>query len=111
MAEVITLQVLMEKFKFSSDQLKVEVSHEHLTKISHLIENHEILGPHLKLLPAEMANIKSTSTMASQKLSMLEMWKEKFSYDATYKVLIEACLECNKAKTATCVCQLLTQRK
>ena len=111
MAEPISLQKVKERFHLSQDQLNAEVSQEHLIAANRIIGDHRILGPHLGLSPEEMDDIKQERSPELQRSAMLRKWKEKFAWNATYGVLIEALLKCSRAICARDVCKLLTQSK
>ena len=111
MAEPISLQKVKERFHLSQNQLDAEVSQEHLIAANRIIGDHRILGPQLGLSPEEMDDIKQERSPKLQRSAMLKKWKEKFAWEATYGVLIEALLKCSRADCAGNVCKLLTQSK
>ena len=106
----VSLQDLVERFKLSNHQLDAEVSDEHLRKASRIIADHKILGPEVGLSSAEMTAIDQQPP-EHQRFAMLEKWKQKLDWKATYRKLIEALLRCSRADTARQVCELLTQSK
>ena len=108
----ILLQDLIDRFQLSQKLLDQELSDEHLTKASKIIADHEILGPRLGLTEQEMIAIeRDARTHELKKEAMLRKWKQKFSWRATYCMIIEALLECNRADHAREVCELLAQSK
>ena len=50
-------------------------------------------------------------TVSLKRLGTLQKWKEKFAFRATYKVLINALLKCEKADQALQVCKILAQKE
>ena len=108
----ISLQDLIERFQLSPHQLDTELSEGHLGEVSRIIDNHHIVGPELGLSRQEMTTISSdVHGMELQKIEMLRVWKRKCVWRATYRILIEAFLRCNRGDYARKVCELLTQSK
>ena len=109
---IISLEDLIDKFQLSQKLLGKEVSEEHLKEVSRIIDDHEIVGPELGLTQQEMTAIsRDGKTHDLQKVAVLRKWKQKFSWKATFRVLIEALLKCNRADHARQVCELLAQSK
>lgn len=108
----ISLQDLIDKYNLSEHMLERELSEEHLTKVSRIIDDHEMVGPELGLTPSEMTTIRSdVNRQELQRLEMLTKWKQKCSWKATYRKLIEGLLRCSRGDNARKVCELLTQSK
>ena len=108
----ISLQDVMDKLHLSQDQLDKEVSEEHLTEASNIIDDHEVLGPRLGLTEQEMTAIdRDTKTHDLKKKAMLKKWKQKNAWRATYRTLTEALLKCSRADRARDVCELLAHGK
>ena len=53
----VSLPELLDRLHLSQGQLDVEISDEHLTEASSIIDDHEILGPELRLTEVEMSDI------------------------------------------------------
>ena len=108
----ILLGDLSERYHLSQDLLDKELSEEHLKEVSIIIADHEIVGPELGLTETEIAAINCDgSTQDLRKLEMLRRWKRKCLWKATYRILTEALLKCNRADHARRVCELLAQSK
>ena len=106
----ISLQDVIDRFHLPQYLLDKEVSEEHLRKISRIIAHHEIVGPELGLTSQEMTTISSdVNKQELQKIEMLKKWKQKYIWNATYRKLIEAFLNCGRADHARDVCELLTK--
>ena len=106
------LHDLLDEFGLSEYHLDEELSEDHLTEVSKIVDDHEAVGPGLGLTEQEMAAINlDASTQERQKEVMLRHWKQKFSQGATYRVLIEAFLRCSGADRARKVCELLAKSK
>ena len=107
----ISLQNLIERCKLSDKQLDETLSKEHMREASRVIDNHEILGPELGLSAAEMAAIDQRQVPVLQRVAMLQKWKQKLAWKATYRTLVEALLKCSRADLAQHVCEWLVQSK
>lgn len=108
----ISLQELLSKFHLSQDLPDKGVNEEHLRAVSVIIDDHEVMGPELGLTAQEMIAIdRDARTHELKKQMMLSKWKQKFSMNATYRILIEALLQRNRADYAGQVCELLAQSK
>lgn len=105
----ISLQDLIDRFHFSQDQLDMEVNEEHLREVSKIIDDHEILGNELGLSESEMSAINSDANKQLQRMKMLNKWKQKFAFKATYGKLIGALVKCSRGSDAQKVCELLAQ--
>ena len=104
----ISLQDLKEKYQLTEALLDTELSEEHLKEASKIIADHEILGTALGLSSAEMGQGKQPEI---QRLEVFRRWKQKFVWKATYRKLIEALLNWNRADYAREIAVLLTQSK
>ena len=106
----VSLQQLLDTFHLSQDQVDKEVSEDHLREVSGIIDDHQIVGPELRLTNPEMTEIdRDERTHKLKKQAMLRKWKQKFSLNATYCILIKALLKCSTADQARKVCELLAQ--
>jgi len=107
-----SLQDLIERYHLTPRQLDKEVSEEHLREVSWIIDDHQIVGPELRLSAAEMTAVNADArTHQLKKMEMLRTWKQKFAWNATYKRLIEALLQCRRGGDAQKVCELLAPSK
>ena len=106
----ISLQDLIERFHLSGDLLDASLSDEHLRDVSRIIADQKILGSELGLTSADMTTINQQPP-EHQRLAMLEKWKQKFDWTATYRKIIDALLKCTRADLARQVCELLAPRK
>ena len=105
----ISLQELMDKFDLSHYQLNGEICHEHLMDVARIIDDPESLGLCLGLGLDEVTAIRLERTQQLQQSAMLRRWKQRFAWKATYRTLIKALLECERADLAVKVSGLLTQ--
>lgn len=108
----ISLQDLKDRYQLSQDQLDKELTEEHLKQVSIIIDDHEIVGPEMGLTEAEITAINCDGNTQDQRnLEMLKIWKRKYHWNATYRMLIEALLKCSRADHAQRVCELLAESK
>ena len=106
----ISLQDLIERFNLSGALLDASLSDEHLRDVSRIIADQKSLGSELGLTLADMTTINQQPP-EHQRLAMLEKWKQKFDWTATYRKIIDALLKCSRADLARQVCELLAPRK
>lgn len=106
----ISLQDLIERFQLSNDLLDASLSDEHLRDVSRIIADPKILGPELELTSGEMTDVNQQPA-EHRRFAMLEKWKQKFDWKATYRKIVEALLRCSRADLARQVCELLAPRK
>ena len=89
-----------------------EVTDDHIRKVYQQLESWKRLAAHLELTRADVQAIESESRSDEKlmRLYMLQKWKENKRIDgeATYKVLIEAMLDCDNSNSAEQVCKLLS---
>ena len=72
----------------------------------------ELVGKYLRLGESELSAIaEDNRTVSLRRLGVLQKWKSKLAFKATYRVLIDALLKCGKAHQALQVCQILAQRE
>ena len=102
----ISLQNLIERYELSDELLDETLSEEHMRGASRVINDHEILGPELGLGAAQMAAIDQKQAPVLQRVAMLQKWKQKFAWKATY-----CTLKCSRADLAQQVCEWLVPRK
>lgn len=70
------------------------------------------MGRFLGLSLSDISAIAEDHRTASlRRLGVLQKWKSRFTFKATYRALITALPKCNKTDQACQVCQILAQRK
>ena len=103
---------LCSRFKLSDDDIKKEVSDEHILKIYRQLEKWRQVAAHLDLTQADVEAIegRARSDEELMRLYMLQKWKEKKTLDGTasYQVLLEALISCTCSKSAVQVCEMLS---
>ena len=65
------------------------------------------VAPHLGLDKTDIEEIESKKIESEKRLEMLQKWKLKYSYLATFKVLVQVLLKLRCAEHALKVCKLL----
>lgn len=106
----ISVEDLRERFDLSQEQMNAQFRKDHLAKASRIIGDLKLLGSYLEV--DMTAAIGSQRDLQSKKLAVLRKWKEKYAWKATYRIFIEALLQCGRADCASDVCtELLTQSK
>ena len=107
----VTLDELLEEEGVFSTQLDKTCTREHLRGIAMFLESWRTVASHLGLSNAEVEEVQRDGTEEKErKRKILEVWKARFGFKATYKVLIEALLEIGRADQAQEVCHLLVQQ-
>jgi hypothetical protein len=77
-------------------------------KLANLCINWKLIGRHLNLTEADLAAVDGNNrTIEEKRTGMLLMWREKFAFNATYKVLIEAFLANEITQTAIDACKVI----
>ena len=107
----VTLDGLLKEVGVTPSQLDKPCSREHLQDVALFLESWRTVAPHLGLSRTEMEEIERDGREEREKrLKILELWKGKFAFKATYKVLIEVCLKISRADQAEKVCRLLVSQ-
>lgn len=72
----------------------------------------QLVGRHLRLTDAQINAIDGDNRSTDLKrLGALQKWREMFVFKATYRVLVEALIDCGKAQQASEVCKYLAQKE
>ena len=103
-----------QSIRLTDASINEEVTDDHILKVYKQLESWKRLAAHLGLTRADIRAIESESRSDEKlmRLHMLQEWKEKKRIDgkATYKVLMEAMLDCDNSNSAVQVCELLEHR-
>ena len=79
---------------------------EQFPQISHSLTQWELLSPLMDISPADMDSIKGDNRKEEVKrVSFLEVWKQKMSFKATYRVLVESLLKIKRVDDAKGICK------
>ena len=83
-------------------------SQDDLLALSKFCYPWELIGQHLKLTSSQISAIDNNNkTMDQKHVGVLQKWKETSAHKATYRVLVNALLACDKAQHASEVCGML----
>ena len=106
------LEELCKRFDLTDDDIDMEVSNEHIKEIYSQLKKWRRLAVHLSFTGADIAQIAREANQdvaLLMKLYMLQQWKSKGKLDkiASYRVLLNALLECTCTESAVQLCELL----
>ena len=91
------------------DILEQECSSELLPNLAKFCVHWKLIGYHLKLMEADIAAIDGDNrTVDEKRIGMLVKWREKFAFNATYRVLAQALLDCGRTSDAVDVCKAIS---
>ena len=77
-------------------------------KLANFCINWKLIGRHLNLTEADLAAVDGDNrTEEEKRTGMLLKWREKFAFNATYKVLIKAFLATERTQTAIDACKVI----
>ena len=101
----ITLQNVAAEVGVSMKILEQECNDQILLKLANFCVEWKLVGRHLKLTHAEITEVDGDNCREKLKrVGMLEKWKQKFAFNATYRVLVEALLALNNTSDALKCC-------
>ena len=110
-AQTSQLVELCKNHELSQDDIKREVSEEHILEIYAQLEKWKQVAAHLRLTREDVEAVESRARTDEElmRLYMLQEWKKrnKINKMATYQVLLEALLKCTCSKSAVKLCELL----
>ena len=85
------------------------MNYECFYEISHCLCEWKLAALKLNISQAEVDAIERENGKAElQRVNFLKIWKQKMTFKATYRVLVEALLSIGRAEDAREVCQTLT---
>ena len=104
----ITIEDVAMKADIPVDALSNECTKEVVLEVAKLCVDWKLIGKYLKLTEAEIAAVDGDrSTVDEKRIAMLEKWKNKLAFKATYGVLIEARLVAGKASSAIDIAKII----
>jgi len=104
----ITLSELLKETKVLPTQLGKTCTTEHLRDIALFLESWQTVASHLGLSTTDVEQVeRDAASEEIKRQKVLEMWKNRWAFKATYRVLIEALLKIGHADQAEKVCRLL----
>ena len=102
-----TLEGLAKEVRISLHLLDQKCTDEHLVSISLFLDWRSV-APHLGLSERDIEDIKAENTKESERrLKVLQTWRKKYGYMATFKSFINVLLAVGNADDAERVCRLL----
>ena len=100
---------MIAKAGVSMDILEQECSAEMLPNLAKFCVDWKLVGSHLKLTAAEIAAVYGDNhTVDEKRIGMLMKWRERFSFKATYRLLVQALLDCGRTSDAIDVCKAVS---
>ena len=101
-----SFQDLIQHCRVDGACLDREVEREHIPQLSCCMLKWELLAPLMKITPADVDSIKGDNHKEEVKtVSFLEVWKQKVSFKATYRVLVESLLKIERVDDAKGICE------
>lgn len=104
--EGVTVDRLQQRYDLSVNLLQKECTSEDIQEIALFLESWKLLAPRLGLKKEQIQAVdKNADSEEEKRVALLEKWKEKFAFMATYQRLIEAFLAIERADIACKVCE------
>ena len=89
-----------------------ECTDEDILALGDFCDPWKLVGEFLGLSLSEINGIgEDNQTAPLRRLAVLQSWKSKFAFKATYRALITALLKCKKADLASKVCKTLAEKE
>ena len=104
----ITLEDLLKEVGVHSQKLNDSISDDHLREIALFLTSWQTVASKLCLSEIDQDAIeREGKDEEDKKRKVLQKWKGKYAFKATYRKLVEALLSLAKADMAEKVCRLL----
>ena len=104
----ITLEELLKEVSVHSEKLNESISDDHLHEIVLFLTSWQTVASKLCLSEIDQDAIeREGKNEEDKKRKVLQKWKGKYAFKATYRKLVEALLSLAKADVAEKVCRLL----
>ena len=105
----VSLTSIVAEVGITLKDLDVKISNENLLKVPLFLLEWRTVAPYLGLDEVDVEDIERDGKKeADKRLKMLQCWKSKFAFRATYEKLAKAFLTVGRADDAEKVCRLLT---
>ena len=92
--------------------INTECSKDDILSLASYCDPWQLIGQRLGLTPAQISAIDGDNRNTDLKrLGALQKWKEMCVFKATYRVLVEALIDCDKGQQAMEVCKHLAQKE
>ena len=105
----VSIQALVKSCGISEACLDREVTYERFNDISSYLTQWKRIVSNLNISQDEVDAIENDNPKKAemQRISLLHTWKQKMSFTATYRALVDALLDIGRAEDARGVCQIL----
>ena len=108
----LTVEQIAQRAGLTPDYLDRQISDQHVLRFAEYCTDFELVGPYLGLKKHEVSDIdEDKRKTALKRRALLEIWKERQSFEATYRKLIEALMNCGKNNSAYEICCILAKRR
>ena len=108
----VGLQELMDRYRVNTVQLDREIPDNEVPVIAAYFDSLELYSQAMGLSAADQSTVKTSLVQYDAQSAMakcLSIWKQKNSFKATFRALLELLLRLNRTEVAAQVCQYLTQ--
>ncbi|XP_064390660.1 uncharacterized protein LOC135338452 isoform X2 [Halichondria panicea] len=108
----VGLQELMDKYHVDTVQLDREIPDNEVAVIAAYFDSVELYSQAMGLSAADQTTVRTTLLQYDAQTAMtrcLSIWKQLYSFKATFRALLELLLRLNRTEVAAQVCQYLTQ--
>ena len=103
----ITLEELLKKVGVCREKFNDSISDEHLLEISMFLTAWRRVASFLGIKSNDLEDIEQEKDEQVKRLNVLQKWKSRFGYKATYRKLVEVLLSLAMSDVAEKVCKLL----
>ena len=104
----ITIEDVVNRAGISLDTLSAECSQTMLLDLAKYCVDWQLIGKRLGLTNADITAVDNDNNIEDRKrVDVLERWKERFSFRATYRVFIEALLSQGRTQDAVEACKVI----
>ncbi|XP_064389124.1 uncharacterized protein LOC135337147 [Halichondria panicea] len=113
-ANQVALQELMRRYNLTDEQLNREIVDSDTPVMALNFDDVEMYSTAMGLAIAKQADVKKVYHCEGTQAAMmkcLQVWKERDSFQATYRALLDIALSLGKGDTADKICHQLTQHR
>ncbi len=103
---------MMDKYHVDTAQLDREIPDNEVPVIAAYFDSVELYSQAMGLSAADQTTVRTTLLQYDAQTAMarcLSIWKQLYSFKATFRALLELLLRLNRTEVAAQVCQYLTQ--
>ncbi len=110
-ANRITLQDLIERYRLTDKQVNSEIKKADTPVVAHCFDNVELYSSAMELTTAEEANARRVDGNQTAIMKCLQIWKQRNPSQATYRAILDIARRLGNRDTADQICQQFTRRK